>query len=128
MPRPVPTWTYRIVHIDNLEHILDHGMHTEQATKANPNFRRIGDSSLIDYRKDLRAPDPPGGVFKDYIPFYLGPRSPMLYQIATGWEDIEKIIGVYSDAVRDKISVILAGKKIDIKVKVSPSKLYYDHL
>lgn len=52
----------------------------------------------------------------------------MLYQIATGWEDIEKIIGVYSDAVRDKISVILAGKKIDIKVKVSPSKLYYDHL
>ncbi len=91
MKKPNPVWLFRITHIDNLDHVLKHGLVTESSPNANPNFKKIGDSTLIDFRKDLSAPDPPGGCFRDYIPFYFGPRSPMLYQIATGWEDIEKI-------------------------------------
>ena len=27
----------------------------------------------------------PGGVIYDYVSFYFGPRSPMLFQLHTGW-------------------------------------------
>lgn len=91
MSRPNKIWIYRITHIDNIPHILHNGLVTEDSPKANPNFVRIGDSSLINYRKNLEAPEVLGGYLRDYIPFYLGPRSPMLYQIVTGWEDIQKV-------------------------------------
>jgi hypothetical protein len=90
MKMPAAIWLYRITHIANLEHDLLHGLHTANSPKANPDYLQIGDSTLITYRKDMAAPDPPGGTLADYIPFYFGPRSPMLYQIASGWEDIEK--------------------------------------
>jgi len=91
MAVPSDIWLYRITHIDNLEHILREGCLTVHSKKRSKNYRQIGDKSMIDYRKDLDAPNPPGGKFSEFIPFYLGPRSPMLYQIATGWEDIEQV-------------------------------------
>jgi hypothetical protein len=90
MALPTKIWLYRITHIANLEHDLLHGLHIAKSPYANPHYFQIGDSTLINYRKDIAAPDPPGGTLADYIPFYLGPRSPMLFQIATGWEDIQK--------------------------------------
>jgi hypothetical protein len=90
MNRPATIWLYRITHIDNLEHIFRHGLVTAVSPLANPDFVRIGDNTLINYRKDLDAHMPPGGKLSEYIPFYLGPRSPMLYQIATGFEGIKK--------------------------------------
>lgn len=90
MAVPNPIWIYRITHISNLEYDLKNGLFTGNSSHANPNYKSIGDSSLIDYRKVIPAIDPPGGSLSDYIPFYLGPRSPMLYQIATGWEDIRQ--------------------------------------
>lgn len=87
---PAEIWLYRITHIANLEHDLLHGLRIATSSEANSNYLQIGDSSLIAYRREILAPDPPGGMLADYIPFYLGPRSPMLYQIASGWEDIQK--------------------------------------
>lgn len=91
MPRPTNIWLYRITHIKNLPHILQYGLVIANSPQADPNFIRIGDTSLIDYRKNLPAPEVVGGQLSDYIPFYLGPRSPMLYQIATGWESVEQV-------------------------------------
>ncbi|HMQ49692.1 MAG TPA: DUF4433 domain-containing protein [Saprospiraceae bacterium] len=91
MSKPAKIWLYRITHIDNLPHILRHGLVIASSPNADPNFRAIGDQSLIGVRKDLDAPNPPGGTFSQYIPFYLGHRSPMLYQITTGYEGVEKI-------------------------------------
>jgi ssDNA thymidine ADP-ribosyltransferase, DarT len=91
MPKPSKIWLYRMTHIDNLPHILQHGLVTAANSNADPNYRSIGDQSLIGVRKDLDAPNPPGGKFSDYVPFYLGHRSPMLYQIATGYENIHKV-------------------------------------
>lgn len=88
---PETIWLYRITHIQNLPHILEHGIATVGSEFANPAYKSIGSSRLIKNRKFLQAPDPPGGTFEEYIPFYLGPRSPMLLNIATGWEDIEQI-------------------------------------
>jgi hypothetical protein len=90
MPKPNPIWLYRITHIVNMKYDLQHGLFTGKSPDANPDYLQIGDSTLIKYRKEIKAPDPPGGTLADYIPFYLGPRSPMLFQVATGWEDIKK--------------------------------------
>lgn len=90
MSIPDPIWIYRITHIANLEYDLRNGLFTANSSYVNPNYKQIGDSSLIDYRKVIPAIDPPGGSLSDYIPFYFGSRSPMLYQIVTGWEDIMK--------------------------------------
>jgi hypothetical protein len=214
MNRPIPTWLYRLTHLQNLSHILRYGLVTAQHPDANPDFIRIGDSSLIEYRTELPAPDPPGGVLADYIPFYLGPRQPMLYQIASGWEDIRQFdqediiyvissvesienqnlsyfftdaharsetsnkftdsaqldhfdwssiyakhwrndvddlrrkekkqaeflvkwyvpvscihfIGVYNKLAETRVSSILAAANISIAIRISPEKLYYDHL
>lgn len=90
MPPPATIWLYRITHIANLTHILKHGLVAGSSLHTNPDFIQIGDNSLIDYRKDLDAHNPPGGKLSEYIPFYLGPRSPMLYQIAKGYEGVQK--------------------------------------
>jgi hypothetical protein len=91
MAKPSEIWLYRMTHADNLPHILRYGLVVAASPNADPNFRVIGDQSLIGFRNDLDAPNPPGGKFSEYIPFYLGHRSPMLYQIATGYEGVEKI-------------------------------------
>ncbi len=90
MAAPPTIWLYRITHIQNMEYDMQHGLYIAKSLNANSNYLQIGDSTLISYRKELPAPNPPGGTLADYIPFYLGPRSPMLYQIATGWEDIQQ--------------------------------------
>jgi hypothetical protein len=69
---------------------LKNGIYTKASPNFDSNYLKIGETSLINYRKSLDARNPPGGKLSDYIPFYLGPRSPMLYQIATGFEDIIK--------------------------------------
>ncbi|MBK8196499.1 MAG: DUF4433 domain-containing protein [Lewinellaceae bacterium] len=91
MPKPDPIWLFRMTHVDNVPHILTHGLVTASSPNADPNFRSIGDRSLIGVRNDMEVPITPGGNFSAYVPFYLGPRSPMLYQIATGYEGIEKV-------------------------------------
>ena len=90
MAVPKTIWLYRITHINNLGYILKNGLYTRSSPKFDPDYISIGDSSLIDYRKNLDACNPPGGKLEDYVPFYLGPRSPMLYQIAKGYEDVVK--------------------------------------
>lgn len=80
-----------MTHVDNLPHILAKGLVTASSAYADPNFRAIGDRNLIDIRKDLEVPVSPGGNFSEYIPFYLGLRSPMLYQIVTGYEGVTRV-------------------------------------
>jgi len=87
-PERIPI--FRITHINNLDHILENGIYTSNSIYSNPDYLNIGDISLIETRKTIHAPNPPGGTLEDYIPFYLGPRSPMLYRIATGFDGVKK--------------------------------------
>lgn len=91
MPTPAAIWFFRITHVQNLPHILRHGLHPLASGAADPNFVAIGDLSLIAARKELEVPIAPGGGFSEYVPFYLGPRSPMLYQIWKGYEGVAQI-------------------------------------
>lgn len=85
-------WIYRITHHQNLEHILRDGLLiTKRSASQNQHFVSIGDKILIQARNETIVPVPPGGVLSDYVPFYFGLRSPMLYQIHNGFEGVQKI-------------------------------------
>lgn len=84
-------WLYRIVHIDNLAYLLEHGMHQKDHPNSDKNYINIGDNKLISQRNDYPVPiDPPNGLLGEYVPFYFGPLSPMLYNIHTGYRGITK--------------------------------------
>lgn len=207
-------WLYRITHVKNLNFILRNGIYTSGSPNFDTDYIKIGDPSLINYRKSLDTRNPPGGKLSEYIPFYLGRRSPMLYQIAKGFEDIIKYpqedivylissfnqvkshnltyfftdgnarsetttayisesdfalldwdainstywksdetdllrkqkkqaeflikdcvpvncieyIGVFNNAAKQNVLHLLEGLNLTIPIKVSPDKLYYDHL
>lgn len=76
-------YLYRMTHIENIPHILQHGITHSTSVNANRNFVPIGDSSLISTRNSFILCN--GRRLGDYIPFYFGPRTPMLYVIQNGF-------------------------------------------
>jgi hypothetical protein len=90
--KPEEIWVFRIVHYQNIEHILKLGLHTAESSFANPNYIPIGDTSLISHRNTFPVKiNPPNGVLGDYIPFYFGVCSPMLYRIKTGYGGVQQL-------------------------------------
>lgn len=89
--RPKNIYLYRIVHVNNIEYILKHGIFTKNHAQADSNYINIGDNALIAQRQihPVRVV-PPGGNLGDYVPFYFGPLSPMLLNIKTGYRGISK--------------------------------------
>ncbi len=86
---PEKALIFRIVHRNNMPDVLARGCHCRSATKGRP-FTQIGNLELIS-RRDIRAvPCAPGGTLSDYVPFYFTPYSPMLYNIKTGHNGIQK--------------------------------------
>lgn len=89
---------FRIEHIDNLEHILLHGMPTREHPAMNPNHVFIGNKELTDVRhawlvrpRDLNATDAVRfETLGQYVPFYFGPKSPMLYMIVNGLKGVPR--------------------------------------
>lgn len=88
-----------MVHIENIHHILQHGITHKHSVNANPNFITIGDVSLIDTRSNRIVDVDNGELFAlnsqkitlgDYIPFYFGVRMPMLYVMQHGGNFVEK--------------------------------------
>lgn len=88
---PSPVYLYRLIHIDNLEFILaEQELRCANHPDKDPNYTGIGDSNLIKKRGTKNIPLSPGGTFKDYVAFYFGPRSPMLYEIKNGYNGVKK--------------------------------------
>ncbi len=82
---------YRITHIDNIPHILEYGITHKNSNKSNPNYKEIGDLSLISTRsrKKITVTNGEQKCIKeinlgDFIPFYFDVRMPMLYVIQHG--------------------------------------------
>ena len=112
MPRElvVPNWgklvyAYRLTHINNIPHILQMGLVHPSSPKESPTYVQIGDSSIIKVRgEELHK----GYRLSDYIPFYFGPRSMMLYVIQNGFNGVKKV------APEDIVYCVL---KIDIVIE-----------
>ena len=79
-----------MVHIDNVEHILRHGLYSTDQEDADPDYINIGDNGLIAQRREFEVPIDPGGNLGEYLPFYFGGHSPMLLNIKTGHRGITR--------------------------------------
>lgn len=84
---------YRLTHIDNISHILRHGITHKSSLNQNPNFVTIGDITLISTRDSKQVKVDNGDFLNlnaplitlgDFIPFYFGIKMPMLYVIQNG--------------------------------------------
>jgi hypothetical protein len=82
MPDLNKIYLYRMIHIQNIPHILQHGITHSNSPNANPHFVPIGDGSLIAHRNNFRLNN--GRRLGEYIPFYFGVRTPMLYVVQKG--------------------------------------------
>src|SRR5690606_34550134 len=80
------TYLYRLTHIGNVAHILQNGITHKGSPAANPDYIPIGDSSLITSRSSFVLNN--GRSLGDYVPFYFGTRTPMLYVIQKGFKGV----------------------------------------
>jgi len=83
MPDLNKIYLFRMTHIENIQHILQNGITHSTSVKANPNFVPIGDGSLITTRNNFLLNN--GRRLGEYIPFYFGVRTPMLYVVQNGF-------------------------------------------
>ena len=83
---------YRIIHITNLENIVkSRKLVSPNHDDKDVNYRNIGNNSIIATRSEKPLPINAERTFKDYIAFYFGARSIMLYNIHTGFSEVEQI-------------------------------------
>jgi hypothetical protein len=80
---------YHVTHIDNLPSIIkiggllcDSKVHSGQVAAKG-----IAHEHIKERRRSRNVDINPGGNLCDYVPFYFGPRSPMLYSIHNGYVD-----------------------------------------
>ena len=76
-------YLFRMTHIENIPHILQNGITHTTSEYANPDFVPIGDGSLITTRNNFILNN--GTRLGEYIPFYFGVRTPMLYVVQNGF-------------------------------------------
>lgn len=85
---------YRITDWRNLEHILRYGIYaTNHVQNPQEDYRFIGDPDLTGRRAAFPAKPPASGVLGDYVPFYFGRRSPMLFTLVRkGWAQERDVV------------------------------------
>jgi len=105
MTVPSPTPIFRFLHVDNLVTCLQRGgLHAPNHAPANGLAYRVIHAVTIQQKRQVtRIHCGPRGVIHDYVSFYFGPRSPMLFQLHTGkvqgyTEQQEPLIYVVSSA------------------------------
>ena len=86
---PQKALIFRIVHRNNIGPVLNEGCHC-RSKMDGAKYVEIGNPELIQKRIGRVVPCGPGGTLSDYVPFYFTPYSPMLYNIKTGYNGIQK--------------------------------------
>ncbi len=81
-------YAFRITHIDNIPYIEKYGITRADSPLRDPNYVNIGDSDVIKKRASRNIKN---YRLNEYIPFYLGPRSPMLYVIQHGYNGVLQV-------------------------------------
>ncbi len=81
------TSIYHITHINNLPGIIESGglWCDAQVYSGKVAATGIAHEHIKERRRCRNVDMAPGGNLCDYVPFYFGPRSPMLYSIHNGY-------------------------------------------
>ncbi len=87
---PTKALIFRIIHRDNMAEALREGLHCRNAVANRDGFVPIGNPDLIRKRQSRVVDCPPGGTLGDYVPFYFTPFSPMMFNIKTGFQGVQK--------------------------------------
>lgn len=87
MPDLNKKYLFRMTHIENIPHIVLNGITHSKSANANPDFIPIGDGSLIATRNIFLLNN--GKRLGEYIPFYFGVRTPMLYVVQNGFNLVD---------------------------------------
>lgn len=84
LPNPAPI--FHITPLENLYRILAAGeLRAKRALdQEDAGYTGIAHRTIQDRRAHTLVPCGPCGVLHDYVPFYFGPRSPMLYTLSRG--------------------------------------------
>lgn len=80
-------YVFRMTHISNIPHVMQCGLVHVNSAKASQVYVPIGDQSIIAVRQQKKIF---GHFMTEYIPFYFGPRSPMLYVIQMGKNGVKQ--------------------------------------
>lgn len=83
-------YLYRMTHIENIPHIIKYGITHSSSSCANLKYVPIGDNSLISTRNEFVLSN--GRKMGEYIPFYFGVRTPMLYVVQNGYNMVKPTI------------------------------------
>lgn len=78
-------WVYRIIPIENLKDDLTHGLYSRKSAPKNNKRVTIGHAEIIDERDNRIVKCYPDTIVNNYVPFYFSVRTPMLYNIITGY-------------------------------------------
>ena len=125
---------FRITHIRNIPWILANGLHCRTSGRIDPHFVTIGSPDIIAMRDGRAVPIPPHGTLSDYIPFYFTPKSPMMYNIVTGWGGISQRsrsdIAIMVSSLRDLADSGITALYTDRHAYLSMARFFssLDHL
>lgn len=105
---PSPTLLLRLVHVDNLAIMLARrALHAPNHTPSDGLvYRTIHRVDVQGSRHQRPVTAGPGGVLHDYVPFYFGYRSVMLFQLKTG-----RVPG-YSEGQRPLIHLVVHAQDV----------------
>jgi hypothetical protein len=86
MPPPQPTSIYHISHLSNLSGILAAGglRCNRTLSQQGVGYTNIAHGNIQSRRANKVVTCSAGGTLRDYVPFYFGSRSPMLFAIKCG--------------------------------------------
>jgi hypothetical protein len=76
---------YRMTHYKNLDFILQNGIYYRNNANFPEDYVNIGNSEIITSRDTKKVKCYPKTMVNDYVPFYFAVRTPMLYNIHTGY-------------------------------------------
>ena len=108
MPPPNPTPILRFIHERNLHlYLARGGIHAPSNEPDDGLVYQTNHDVEIQQKRSVRQiPCGPGGVVHDYVPFYFGFLSPMMFQLKTG-----RVAG-YQDGQRPLIYLVSTAQAV----------------
>lgn len=128
---PEKALIFRITHRENVRAMFRDGLHCRNSLAASGSFVQIGNPELIERRQSRIVECPPHGTLSDYIPFYFTPYTPMMYNIKTGYngvqrrpmEDIVILVSSLRWLVRDGIPFVFSDRHAYLRLARFTSNL-----